>query len=708
MILLPDSRSLARRWRVRGGALTAGLAALCAGWAGPALASTTTGAAAAMPGPLEVVTVTATRRPLTARETPVALSVIEGADFSAAGVAVVPEALRASPGAFFQQTTPGQGTPILRGLRGSQVLHLVDGMRLNNAIFRDAPNQYFALVDPFTVERIEVLRGAAGGLYGSDAMGGVVAVQSRLPRPGEDDLRPDFRLFGSWDSADHGLAGRGETSWSGRRAALLAGYSWQDRRDRRTGGGETVRPTAWRSRAADLALAFEASGGAWLLQAEGLEQPATPRIDELVPGFGQDEPAAAEYLFEPNRRTFLHARYRRETNHRWWRQVAIDVARQVITDDRRIREFASPVVTTEQNESTLDGLTLQVSAEPAPDWSLVWGAELYRDDVRSARQLRPAGDVPPVPVRGRFPDGARMDGDALYVDIAWLGSGRWGVESGLRYSRFDIALPGDGATPDTRLTPDDLTGDFRVRFDAAPRVQLLANLGRGFRAPNVFDLGAVGPRPGNRFNVANPALQPESVWSADLGMRAWSDAWSFEVFAFALDYRDKIVSVPTGDVTEEGRIVVRSENRAKARVFGVESSVEWRLSDRLGLAAVLNATRGEETDAEGLETPGDRIPPLNGRIGITWRPAEPWSVESYFLFAARQDRLSPRDRVDPRIDPDGTAGWVTVNLAIGWQARPGLRLGLRLENLADEAYREHGSGIDAPGRNLGFWAEARF
>ena len=708
MILYSDARPRAQRWRGRIAALTAWLAVLAAAWAGPVLARPATDDAAAAPGPLEVVTVTATRRTLTTRETPVALSVIEGSDFPAARVAVVPEALRASPGAFFQQTTPGQGTPILRGLRGSQVLHLVDGMRLNNALFRDAPNQYFALVDPFTVDRIEVLRGAAGSLHGSDAMGGVVAVQSRLPRPGGDDLRPGFRLFGSWDSADHGLAGRGETAWSGRKTALLAGYSWQDRRDRRTGGGETVRPTAWSARAADLALAFDTRGGEWLLQAEGLEQPATPRIDELVPGFGQEQPAADEYLFEPNRRTFLHARYRRETNHRWWRAVAIDIARQVITDDRRIRDFASPVLVTEQNESTLDGLTLQVSAEPAPHWSLVWGAELYRDDVRSARQRRPAGNAPLVPVRGRFPDGARMDSDALYVDIAWLGGGRWGVESGLRYSRFDVALPGDSATPDTRLTPDDLTGDLRVRFDAAPGVQLLANLGRGFRAPNVFDLGAVGPRPGNRFNVANPTLQPESVWSADLGMRLWGDAWSFEVFAFALDYRDKIVSLPTGEVTESGRIVVRSDNQAEARVYGIESAVEWRIDDRLELAALLNATRGEETDAEGLETPGDRIPPLNGRLGITWRPADAWSVESYCLFAARQDRLSPRDLADPRIDPDGTAGWVTVNLAIAWQARPGLRLGLRLENLADESYREHGSGIDAPGRNLGFWAETLF
>ena len=84
------------------------------------------------------------------------------------------DALALKPGVFVQQTTPGQGAPIVRGLKGSEVLHLVDGMRLNNAIFRNAPTQYFSLISPGTLERIEVVRGASTSLYGSDAVGGVV------------------------------------------------------------------------------------------------------------------------------------------------------------------------------------------------------------------------------------------------------------------------------------------------------------------------------------------------------------------------------------------------------------------------------------------------------------------------------------------------------------------------------------------------------
>ena len=77
-------------------------------------------------------------------------------------------------------------------------------------------------------------------------------------------------------------------------------------------------------------------------------------------------------------------------------------------------------------------------------------------------------------------------------------------------------------------------------------------------------------------------------------------------------------------------------------------------------------------------------------------------------FASQQDRLSPRDVLDPRINPDGTPGWATINLLFSWQASARTELGFRLENLADKDYREHGSGINAPGRNLGVWFNTQF
>ena len=140
-------------------------------------------------------------------------------------------------------------------------------------------------------------------------------------------------------------------------------------------------------------------------------------------------------------------------------------------------------------------------------------------------------------------------------------------------------------------------------------------------------------------------------------------------------------------------------------LYGLETGLRFLARDDLELYAVFNYTRGEETGEE-LAVPADRIPPLNGRLGLVYRHAERLRFEPYLDFAGRQDRLSPRDLGDPRINPAGTAGWGTVNVLLGWQATEQLEVGFRLQNLADRNYREHGSGIDAPGRNAGFWLNA--
>ena len=670
---------------------------------------TSGGAAENGPRDIETITVTATRRSLDARDVAAAVTPVEAEQIRELGAAVLAEALRGEAGAFFQQTTPGQGTPIVRGLKGSQVLHLVDGLRLNNAFFRDAPNQYLGLVDPFLIDRIEVLRGAAGSLYGADALGGVVALASREIRFDGEETRHAARLHGRYDSPDSGLIAHAEAAVGNRRGSLAGGFTWQERRDRRTGSGETVRPSGFESRAGNLKLLLpDAWGGEWLFQAQALEQPSTPRVDELVPGFGQDGPSSETWRYEPNRRTFLHARYRGNPGSAGLDSWEVNLARQVIVDDRRTRDVGSPIENREQNDSTLDGLSGQARVLLSERLDLVLGAEFYRDEVRSSRQLVEVDTGETGEVRGRFPDRASQDSDAVYAQLNWTGPGwpepgTFVLEGGLRYSRFDLTLPAEAEPSPVKLTPEDVTGDLRLRLALARELQLLANVGRGFRPPNIFDLGALGPRPGNRFNVANPLLAPETVWSYDLGLRAWGDRWQVELFLFHLDYRDKIASVPTGEITATGRLVVRSENRAEASVRGLELAATWNLTEALDLDAVLNVTEGTER-VEGLpETPADRIPPLNGRLGLRWTASSRWAFEAWAGFAGEQDRLSPRDRLDPRIDPDGTPGWITLNARTRWQVNEALALGLQLSNLLDESYREHGSGIDAAGFGIGAW-----
>src|SRR5210317_1674657 len=128
---------------------------------------------------LEHVIVTATRRSTDMTEVAAAISTVDSETVISHKLAT--DALQSLPGVYLQQTTPGQGAAIIRGLKGSAILHLVDGMRLSNAMFRTAPTPWFALVPTTSVERLEVIRGTPASLYGSEAVGGVIQSVSRLP-----------------------------------------------------------------------------------------------------------------------------------------------------------------------------------------------------------------------------------------------------------------------------------------------------------------------------------------------------------------------------------------------------------------------------------------------------------------------------------------------------------------------------------------------
>ncbi len=241
---------------------------------------------------LETVIVTAMRTEEDVLEVTEAISVVGAEAVDRKAPDVLAEMLRGLPGTYFQQTTPGQGIPIIRGLKGSEVLHMVDGMRLNNAFFRNAPNQYLALVDAYATGQTEVIRGSAPSLYGADAMGGVVLVLTPEPELEGENWQTEGNFYGTWNSVDNGLIGRLGLATGRQGNVISGGVTYQDYGDRKTGGGETL-PSAFKVQAADLKWRYNMGERSELmLSAQYLEQPSTPRVDELVPGYGQDHPGS--------------------------------------------------------------------------------------------------------------------------------------------------------------------------------------------------------------------------------------------------------------------------------------------------------------------------------------------------------------------------------------------------------------------------------
>ena len=181
-----------------------------------------------------------------------------------------------------------------------------------------------------------------------------------------------------------------------------------------------------------------------------------------------------------------------------------------------------------------------------------------------------------------------------------------------------------------------------------------------------------------------------------------------EVFGFYASYDDKIEATPIGDVTVEGRNIVQSANVNTVTLVGAEAGGRWQLSGWTEIFSNFTFTWGEEKFRDGQKTPADRIPPVNGRVGALAQLHTRIWIEPYLEYAFSQHRLSTRDREDPRISPKGTPGWLTVALRVGWELQQHIMARLSVENVFDKAYRQHGSGINAPGINAMVTLEAHF
>jgi outer membrane receptor protein involved in Fe transport len=293
-----------------------------------------------------------------------------------------------------------------------------------------------------------------------------------------------------------------------------------------------------------------------------------------------------------------------------------------------------------------------------------------------------------------------------FVADDWSVDEQLDVLGGVRWNTSRTRLPASGAFDATTVENSGFAASLGVARTVTQGVRLVANLGQGFRAPNVFDLGTFGDRPGNRFNVPNPDLESEQVSTLDAGCKLQSDRLDGEVIGYYSRYREKITSVLTGEVTDSGRLVVQSQNAARLVLYGAELFLRHRLSDSVDWRTQLTWTRGEET-FEGDDQPADRIPPLNGSAGITWRPATRWTLDGWLNFADQQDRYSPRDEIDPRIRPVSTPGWTTWNVRAAWEASERVFTSLQYGNIGDRRYREFGSGVDAAGRGIVLTLELR-
>ncbi len=619
-----------------------------------------------------------------------------------------PEMLESIPGVVVQKTNHGGGSPFIRGFTGQHVLYMIDGVRLNNSTVRYGPNQNLNTVDSFSIRRLELLRGPGSLLYGSDAIGGVIYVLTRnAPYIPGARLRWGGEALTRFSTADTSqIYNLG--AWTQLHAlTVFAGGSFKDFDT--LSGGRGIGEQKWTGYTEgnyDGALTYHLSGN-WAIKmaANGTRQYDVPRTDKCSYTdcrHYRKQFRDLAYLKLSGRAGRLLDRF----------DLVISYQRQRERRDRR--RLDRDRIEYENDLVHTVGLAFVAGTNFGKYSNLSYGLDLYYDRIASAqrRESLSTGEdlaTDPISFRGRFVDGSQyLQGGVFAADTispwSWLR-----LRAGARLAFAYTEIPPDPLAATYGLTQERISdtalgfaGGLSVTFIPTRKLRLIAGVQRSFRAPNLDDYSHVGSE-GGGFDVPSPDLSPEKATTFELGVKWACRLLSLSAFGHYTMLQDFIARQFTG-YEVDGEPATQRVNTARGYVAGLEGKLTVRLPRRFYLSGWISWTRGDlrmEMYTPPTQ-PMRRMSPLQGMVAAGYRRHRYWA-EVAVRWSARQDRLSPGDLADKRICPNGpdnctgTPGWAMVSLSGGVRMGRYTDLTLRIENVSNEPYKYHGSGVYAPG-----------
>ena len=650
---------------------------------------------------IDGIVVTASRFTADAFAEPRSVVVVTRSDLSSRSITTTADCLFEEPGITIQKTTCGHGSPILRGLLGTYVSLLYNGVRLNKSTWRFGPNQYLNTTDPEYIDQIEVVKGPTSVMYGSDAIGGTVNLirQQSFASSGAFELKSHYTMH--YSSANDGQGMHGAVTLRNNRIQSTLNIGYNRFHDLRAGGAMGFqRPTGWKEYSAAVSLgSLIDEHRSVRLEYTGFRQQHVPRYDKYVDNSNQ------LYEYDPQNRDLVSLTLDGKSLSSFVQSYKLNLSYQREREGRNEQKKGSSSLTISQDKVYTLGCNLQFSSFPVPHHWLVYGVESYGDWVRSER-YRVEG-LSRKDMRPTFPDKSTYQSSGLFVQDRWQLNEALSIMIGGRLSHFHVQTQLEnpyGLFADNYL---NFTETAAVEVEPCHNLSLYGSWAAGFRAPNLDDV-AVLETTNSGIDAPNPALSTEKSNCFEVGAKTQSSFWKASLALYYSELRDIIDRRPGlydgrnfwdengNGLKDPGELdVYQKQNVGRARVYGAEFQQILALGSQWEVRGHSQWTWGENvTNHEPLS----RIPPLSGLLAVRFKPVSGLWFEIFGQAADTQRRLSSRDRSDTRIGSQGTSGWNTLNLRGEWGS--GLfKIDVILENITDRLYKTHGSGVYSSGLN---------
>ena len=628
---------------------------------------------------------------------------------------VVAEVAQEEVGAHLQRTSPTISGIVVRGVTGNKVNVFVDGVRYSTSAQRGGISTFMNLIHPSNLQTIEVLRGPNSAQYGSDAIGGSIQVISRTPiySPNGKNLHGQMGVF--FNSADLSYGSNLTTSFATRRFGLLMNVAGSRVNTLRTGGGIDSHNAVTRffGISSDFAIdgrlpdtAFTQYGGLAKMifsPAEGSniiasytrgQQDGGKRYDQLLGGDGNLIADLRNLMSD-----VFYLRYDR-VGAGWLNGVTLTYSFNTQREER-VNQGGNgnprSSINHEYERINVHGFQGHANKLIGSSQNILFGADYYHERINS-----PAFGVSPVSGafttrRPRIPDNALYRTGGIYVQDVWeaipnrlrvMGNARYGGAS-YRVREEDAPIvDGRRLWPDDSLRVSSFTFRAGVVVIPVEGLSLLANIGRGFRAPHMTDLGALG-LVGTGFEVSSSEvaglnamvgssadeeavssgqnvsqLEPETNMNYEVGARYFGKRFDTDVAFFVNDIRDNIVKqsliLPPGAVglrlgsetivaqtatgvvfvdVSTSPVLVRA-NFGRNRIYGFEHTARVRFNDDWSAETIYTYLHVQ--DKNGTPAP-------DGWLKLRYAPVgRRFWIEPYIHAADEQTRLSSIDLGDRR------------------------------------------------------------
>ncbi|MDH3648725.1 MAG: TonB-dependent receptor [Saprospiraceae bacterium] len=691
-------------------------------------------------------------------ELPYQVDQIEARDIAFGNGQTSADVLASQSDVFVQKSQMGGGSPVIRGFEANRVLLVVDGVRMNNAIYRSGHLQNAITIDPAILEQLEVIYGPGSLLYGSDALGGVVHFRTKDPilqnrsNPNAQQAYATLR----YASANREKSGHFHFNLGGNKIASLTSFSFSDFDDLKSGKRYSkkypdfgkrlyyVDPNGVEDRIIrnpdphlqvgtgyhqyDFLQKIRWQPNLSYSQILNFQYSGTsdiPRYDQLTEkGSGSDDLSFAEWYYGPQTRLMLSSHSQWLHSGGLFDKALLIAAVQRIDEDRVSRRFQSD--SRNHQEENLWVYSLTADFEKTVEsirGQLTYGLEANWNDLQSVAYDDNRLGTIRRPALTRYPDDqATISSYGAYANLRIKFNDKWTSNVGarlssnstnIRYVSSDLIQWPSSYTDGIKTSNQAFTWGLNINYQPDPQWVVRTHLGTAFRSPNIDDLAKIRIK-GGTASAPNPDLNPEKALHTEVTIAHHlvpSDPRSqVSVTGFYTRLKDAVIQIPfqlpNGDSSfyfdNEWYRVVANANAEKGRMYGLSINGMYTFGNGLSCSGAVNYIKGEATTREGMDEPMAHIPPLYGKGKVGYEK-NAFRVELIWRFNGPKKRKDYSSNSADNLDkatPEGTLAWNTLNMYASYQLNHTWTLRAAIENLSDIHYRPFASGLSGAGRNF--------